>query len=257
MNDAGGRVWLALVLAGAAGSVDVVVFLTLVPVFASFMSGNSVQTGMALGQADWAEVWSHLLPVPLFVFGVLLGTVVVEVAQRRSAHHALAWVLGVELALLTGALVGAYVAPPAATGATAEWPAWLLTAPAIIAMGLQNTVLRRLGTLTVRTTFVTGLLTTLAEETAKYVTWRMDRWAEARDRPSTGPRGLAALAAVWGSYVLGAVGGTLAASRWGVTALAVPLSLVAGALLVDLVLSDTALKARRDARSRRQGQPPL
>jgi uncharacterized membrane protein YoaK (UPF0700 family) len=108
-----------------------------------------------------------------------------------------------------------------------------------LGLGLQTAVLRRIGGLTVHTTYVSGMLTQLS---VGAVTW----WFERRDGvvrsegEGDGPAAHAWLAlAVWGCFAAGALLGTLAHRAVDEWALAVPV-----AVLIALVPVSRSLTHR-------------
>jgi uncharacterized membrane protein YoaK (UPF0700 family) len=68
---------LAAVLALIAGYVDAYTFLNY-QVYGSFLSGNTTQTGLQVGQGKLGSATNNLLPIPLFVAGVFLGALFVH-----------------------------------------------------------------------------------------------------------------------------------------------------------------------------------
>jgi uncharacterized membrane protein YoaK (UPF0700 family) len=56
--------WAALLLAWAAAFSDAIGFLVLQQLGVSFMSGNSMAMGVALGRLEWASVPQRGLPIP-------------------------------------------------------------------------------------------------------------------------------------------------------------------------------------------------
>ena len=87
------KAWLALLLAGVAGAVDAVGYLLLLHLFTAHMSGNSVAMGLSIGQTQWQTALLRAIPIPLFVFGVALGTAVIEIAirQRIRSQRSFRW----------------------------------------------------------------------------------------------------------------------------------------------------------------------
>jgi uncharacterized membrane protein YoaK (UPF0700 family) len=92
---------------------------------------------------------------------------------------------------------------------------------AVAAMGLQTAALRSAAGIPVHTTFITGMVTSLAEEVVATV--RRDGTDAARRARVHG--GLV------GAYLLGAVAGSALESVWALWALTVPLA-VLGVLIV-------------------------
>ena len=54
-------------------------------VYASFMSGNTTSAGLHAGHAKLAASGHSLLPIPFFVLGIFMGTLLVQ----ASPHHEL------------------------------------------------------------------------------------------------------------------------------------------------------------------------
>ena len=121
----------AAVLALIAGYVDSYAFLNY-KVYASFMSGNTTQTGMQTGQQKFAEAGLDLLPIPLFVAGVFAGAFLVH----SSLRHRLSWLFGLVAALLAVAMAAVYPGP---------LPGWFGIMILSLAMGIMNTTVNRVG----------------------------------------------------------------------------------------------------------------
>jgi uncharacterized membrane protein YoaK (UPF0700 family) len=51
------------------------------------MTGNTTTGGLSAGQANLAAAGHSLLPIPFFLLGILLGTLVVRVDQRRALRR--------------------------------------------------------------------------------------------------------------------------------------------------------------------------
>lgn len=217
------QVAVAMALTAVAGFVDATGYLALFHVYTANMSGNSVAIGMDASRGDWRGAAWRALPVAAFFAGLVLASVMIELARVRGARRSVSLALGVEVACLLAFVRLAPtidLAQPARTGAVS-----LLVALAAIAMGAQNASLRDAGVLDVYTTHVTGTLTTLARDAARFFFERRVRLPH-----------LLLLASLWAVYVLGAAGGGLASMRGGgLRAMWIPIGIVAAILLLDLV----------------------
>jgi len=226
---------LTALLAWAAGFVDAVGFLALFHMFTAHMSGNSVWLGAAFGLGDWRLALHHLFPVPLFVVGVALGTTMVELARRWRVRAPFALPLLLEAALLAAFMsVGAQYVVDGAVQTRAVWTFYLLAALPALAMGLQNATLRRVAGQILHTTYVTGVLQSLADGAVHYVFWlheqrRAAGWRHALRASAAHPalRTAVAAAVLWLAYVAGAISGGFTKSQWELYALALPLAVLA------------------------------
>lgn len=91
------------------------------------------------------------------------------------------------------------------------------------AMGLQTATLTRIGPLTIHTTFVTGMLNKFAQSVSQWMFWLHDHWGESfsATRPAAFRNALF-MAAIWISYLVGSITGTVMDSKWSVAALYIP-----------------------------------
>jgi uncharacterized membrane protein YoaK (UPF0700 family) len=225
---------MAGVLAFAAGCVDASGYLTLFHLFTAHMSGNSAALGAYLGQGDWRAALHRAFPIPVFILGVALGAAIVETGVRRGYRSSFSLALACEAALLGAfALFGGRLFPPA-TAPPVAWEFYGLAALLPLAMGVQNATLRRVGGQRIRTTYVTGMLTDLAETAVEALYASRRPGAGGVPGESSWCR-VGLLAAIWGAFIAGAVAGGLAVLYWRQWALLLPLALLAGAIGVDLV----------------------
>jgi uncharacterized membrane protein YoaK (UPF0700 family) len=186
---------IGLVLTALAGWVDAIGYLRLGGFYPTFMSGNTTQLGIALGNASWISAALPALLVGLFVTGAFAGTIIADCGTRWRV---------VLCFFVETLLLGTAVLLSAAQSDVA-----LALAPLPIAMGLQNVTARKLNQSGIGITFVTGTLVRLGEALA----------AAARRRD-----GLAALipTLTWLAMAAGAVGGAAAHIVLGPLALAIP-----------------------------------
>ena len=98
-------------------------------------------------------------------------------------------------------------------------------------MGLQTAVLHRVGQLSLRTTFVTGMIATACRELVNYLFWIWDHRQEGLGllRRSTGQRSFINMAlsgGIWLWYLVGAVAGGYTLPAFGLGCLAAPICLL-------------------------------
>jgi uncharacterized membrane protein YoaK (UPF0700 family) len=214
------QAWQAALLAWVAGGVDAVGFLALSHLFTAQMSGNSVAAAAYTGQGHWRQALFRASPIPAFVCGAAIGTAVMETLKARSMRSPAAALLSLEAMLLVCLLL--WGRPHVPAGATIPQAALLA-----LAMGMQNAALRHVGPQSVRTTFVSGVLTDFAAQTVQGL------FKQGADRHSARAHARL-LAGLWVAYTLGAVVGGVAEGPWALRALALPVSGMAVLIAADL-----------------------
>jgi uncharacterized membrane protein YoaK (UPF0700 family) len=211
-----GSLVVAMALTAVAGFTDAHIFVNVVQVFVANMSGNLVLLGIAGGDADWAQVGIHLLAIALFIAGVATGTTFHD--RRRAAGRALRpdVILLAEAVLLIG-LIGAHSIQGSTEVLTVDgWDVPIVAAGAL-AMGLQAAVIGRVGSIAVSTTYESGSVARVAEESALAVR------ADGPDRRARHAAAVRVLAAVLVAYVVGAAAAAALGSSpaWLIVPLAV------------------------------------
>jgi len=138
-------------------------------------------------------------------------------------------------------------APLLRDGGIPEQPPWrfyALVALPSLAMGIQNATLRRVGSATVRTTYISGMLTNFAEQSVQYLFWLRDHWVDHRGRPGPLFRlsrqqpsffHLWLQGSIWLIFVVGAILGVWATLRWGLISLALPIACLGFISLCDSI----------------------
>lgn len=200
---------LAVVLAAVAGFVDVVGYLTLHHLFTAHMTGNTSKLGVALGHGNLNTALPLAVAPPLFVAGIAAGTMLHDRGYRRSILAAQAALITIYMAY--GSTVIRHGTVPGHT-ASGFYP---LAALAIVALGLQTAALTEIHGATVRTSYVSGVLTHLAQGIA-----RRGRAA------SGGPDRLRLLGAIWIAYVVGATGAAYTLRQLAIWCLAIPVAVL-------------------------------
>jgi uncharacterized membrane protein YoaK (UPF0700 family) len=202
----------ALALGGIGGYVDGVGFVTLFGLFTAHMSGNVARTGVELGESDASLALTRGIPVIVFV---AMSTVGFLVVRRRHARGAWAFrpLLVFEAVLLTAFMVIGTVWRDDHTLLPESGAFYVLATLVVGAMALQTVAVRSVSGVEVHTTFLTGMLSAVAQD---IVEWRADgdRSAAARLRLQGG------LVVV---YLAGAALGALLVDAWGLWCIALAL----------------------------------
>lgn len=238
----GGKVAVALSLTTVGGFVDAVGYIALFEVFTANMSGNSIHVGMYFAQQNWMNLLRPLCAIVSYVVGMALARTTVEIAGRAGFRRIAALTLSVEALLLA---LFAHATPAMHLGQIIDQQSpvyFTLVALLAFAMGLQTGTLTHIGALTVYTTFVTGTLTKMTESFTRVLFWAYDHIRQIGTshivRHALGQKDVqegAMLASTWTCYVLGAALGTVLKMKWELRALYVPVVVLAGFVLVDLL----------------------
>jgi uncharacterized membrane protein YoaK (UPF0700 family) len=203
----------AIVLAVVGGWVDAVGFLTLFGLFTAHVSGNTARFGVELGRGDVAAALTYGVPVFVFFAAVAVGAALCA-ARRDRGHASLAPLLLTEAALVATFMVIGTLLRDGGDLTPRSLVYYGLAVAAVAAMGLQTASLRETAGVPVHTTFMTGMVTSLAEELVRAVR---------RDQPSA-PHRARVHGALLGAYLAGAVGGSALESAWALWSLAVPVA---------------------------------
>ena len=145
---------LLVVLAAAAGCVDVMAVTRLGGPFASVVTGNVVQLGRGLATPNWRLAASASTAVASYAAGVAIGTVALR-GSLPGWRLRTCVVASFELFLLVGVLAGWLVTD----GSPSTGQALALLALAAGAMGVQSAVTLSTGVHDASTTYMTGTLT--------------------------------------------------------------------------------------------------
>jgi uncharacterized membrane protein YoaK (UPF0700 family) len=228
---------LVLLLAGAAGCLDAVGYLTL-GLFTANMTGNTILLGLSVGREAWADALHNVLALGAFVAGAAAGTVMTRRVRRISQG------LAAEALVLTAA-VAVWSLSGAPRGRVPEPAVYWLIALLSAAMGIQSAAVRRVGEQRIATTYVTGTLTTIATDIAREA---LERWSASRapagpepaprtpDSPGGGSasRAAALMSGLWGVYLLGALVGGFLEGHWSIWTVAAPIVVLLGVTASDL-----------------------
>ena len=198
--------YLAFV-AGFANASGLVLF----GAFTSHVTGNVARVSASVARADLKGAAQAGVLVAVFLLGAVTASLLVETSFFRRTSSAYGAALLVE-----GSLLSAFVVTDAGSFLS-------------FAMGMQNSLVTRLSGSVVRTTHLTGVITDLGIEIARWARWT---W-------SKGPSGLAAtpgrnpaarptptrsllLLTIALTFTAGGMLGAIAAPAWGARSIAIP-----------------------------------
>ncbi|HEV3450994.1 MAG TPA: DUF1275 family protein [Acidimicrobiia bacterium] len=204
---------LAFLLAGIAGFVDAVGFLTLFGLFTAHLSGNTARLGVELGRGDAAAALAYAVPIAVFIGAVFVGAATTAAARSRG-RTALAPLLAAEAVLVAVFMVLGTLLRDAGDLTPRSAAYYALAATIVTAMGLQTASLRHVCGIAVQTTFITGMVVSFAEELVAAV-----RGDDADASRRAGVHGL-----LLGAYLGGAVAGSALDTAWSLWALTVPVA---------------------------------
>lgn len=181
--------WLSLGLAFVGGYGDAAGFV-LARTFTGHVTGNLVLGAISVAAWDGRAVLGHLVAIVAFLTGILLSVLIARPLNAWTSWRLVTTVMAIEVVLI---VVACFVlAPPVAARMT-------FVVCVSLALGLQNGAFRRVGGISVHTTYLTGMITgVITTATEKYA-------AEAVSRPVTTPDPKTKLLpAIWIAFVVGA-----------------------------------------------------
>jgi uncharacterized membrane protein YoaK (UPF0700 family) len=182
--------WLFLGLAFVGGYGDAAGFV-LAKTFTGHVTGNLVLGAIAIAAHDWRAMLGHLSAFVTFLIGVPLSVLIARPFKAWPSAPFLSTVMGIEVTLIAAAsLVLASNVPHGVA---------IFVIFVSLALGMQNGAFRRVGGISVHTTYLTGMLTNLiSTEAEKYA-------SEDAPLPMRGPAPkMCLLCGIWAAFVLGA-----------------------------------------------------
>jgi uncharacterized membrane protein YoaK (UPF0700 family) len=222
---------IALLLTFAAGCVDIVGYMSFFQEFTAHMTGQTVHLAHDLVTARWSYAADAGAVVAAFLLGSIVGRGLIEVGARIGARSIASVTLAIEAGLILAAIMRG---DPRASGESMI-PSLVMLAGA---MGVQTATLTRVGSLTVHTTFVTGMLNKLAQllSQALFLTFDVRRGRVGAAVRARIVRRAGFIFGIWVFYLSGAAVGTALHHRWGLQSLILPVLVVLLALAVDQVV---------------------
>lgn len=224
---------IAQFLGFVAGFVDAVGFIVLMHMFTANMSGNTIVLGINLAKHNWAMVIHRGFPIPVFFLGGFLGSLAIEISARRGFRYVFSSLFFTEsifigLFLLFGSVY--FIETP--WPLNASWYIYALAALPSLAMGVQTAALHRVGSLSLRTTFITGMLMNVCKELSFLIL-----------KPLPGPERISRsihllrmliCGGVWLFYLLGAALSVFLLSIYGINVLVIPICVLFIIIVINL-----------------------
>ncbi len=213
------RLMTGLILTAVAGFVDALAFIELGGYFASFMSGNTTQLGLALNGPDGKAaqyLGGQTLLMPLALISLFFGGAFI--ASLISARE-VRWFSVRVMLMVIGLLISVIVLSK--LHVMGQLSVILLAAT----MGAQNAVFKPHGAARLGTTFVTGTIFNAANDLANGILGRVPRrrWLQH--------------IYVWLSLVFGAAFGALLYNSFGLWSLLLPI-IVLTTMLCSLLFKE-------------------
>lgn len=203
-----------LLLAGVGGAVDAVGFLLLFGIFTAHMSGNTTRLAVDLGTGVLGpDALARITALVAFTAGLVVGVIVAAIPEGRGSRA-----LGAEVVVLTAVMIVGEVARDGDALGHRSALFVVLVGLLALAMGVQNGFLRRVAGTGVHTTFISGMLTSMAEDIV----------AAMRDRTDPAARRRVGLhGGITVAYFAGGAVGAALALEWGFWALLLPIATLA------------------------------
>lgn len=216
---------LAAYLACVAGFVNSAGFV-LVGTFTSHVTGNVGRFANDLVYRDWVAASAAFTMIIAFFAGACFASLIVESRLFERTPTAYGVALSSEAALLAGFGF--------ATRARLGHAALVLDGEAVLlcaAMGVQNSLVSRLSGAVVRTTHLTGVVTDLGIETARWIVHWRRRWHGRKQRNPPVVAKIRLHLTIFVAFIVGAIAGCALALRWHVAVVWLPtLAVIASAV---------------------------
>src|SRR5271169_6638429 len=210
---------LSFGLAFVGGYGDAVGFV-LAKTFTGHVTGNLVLGAIAVTAHDWRATFGHLSAIVTFLIGVPLSVLIARPSKAWPSALFLPRVMGLEVILILAASL--VRASDVAHGVA------IFVIFVSLALGLQNGAFRRVGGISVHTTYLTGMITSLiSTEAEQYTSEEVPHDVRAHD-----PK-IELLCVIWIAFVVGAGTGAALVLHFGALGM-----LGAALLLIPLALRE-------------------
>ena len=211
--------WLSLGLAFVGGYGDAASFV-LAKTFTGHVTGNLVLAAIAVAAHDWRATLGPLSAIVTFLIGIFLSLLLVRPLKAWSSWPLLPTIMGIEVILIVTASF--------ALSSGLAYRVGIFVILLSLALGIQNGAFRRIGGISVHTTYLTGMITSLiSTEAEKYASGVLPVSSRAPD-----PK-IELLCGIWIAFVVGAGTGAAMVLHFGAVGM-----LGAALLLVPMALRE-------------------
>jgi uncharacterized membrane protein YoaK (UPF0700 family) len=216
-SEDGGAFRISIGLAFVGGYADSSSYL-LAQTFTGHLTGNCVLAAVSVASKDWQLTLDRLLAVIVFLSGILVSMILNRFAPVWRRPSSLSIAIFIELLLVLGAFIFLN------SKATHQ----LFIVCMCLALGIQNGALHKTKGISVHSTYMTGMVTTLLQKGFDYFAPEV----RPKEDSSRDPARLAiqVLAAMWMSFIFGAVTGAVIVSSFhsiGLFGIVLPLFVLA------------------------------
>jgi uncharacterized membrane protein YoaK (UPF0700 family) len=216
-SEDGGAFRISIGLAFVGGYADASSYL-LAQTFTGHLTGNCVLAAVSVASKDWQLTLDRLLAVIVFLSGILVSMILNRFAPVWRRPSSLSIAIFIELLLVLGAFIFLN------SKATHQ----LFIVCMCLALGIQNGALHKTKGISVHSTYMTGMVTTLLQKGFDYFAPEV----RPKEDSSRDPARLAiqVLAAMWMSFIFGAVTGAVIVSSFhsiGLFGIVLPLFVLA------------------------------
>jgi uncharacterized membrane protein YoaK (UPF0700 family) len=206
---------VSLGLAFVGGYGDAASFV-LAKTFTGHVTGNLVLTAIAVAAHDWRAALGHLSAIVTFLMGIFISVLI----ARPLKEWLLPTIMGIEVILIVAASLS--LSSHMAHGVE------IFVIFVSLALGLQNGGFRRVGGISVHTTYLTGMITSLlSTEAEQYASEVVPPVVRTHD-----PK-ISLLCGIWIAFVVGAGTGAAMVLHFGAVGM-----LGAALVLVPLALRE-------------------
>jgi uncharacterized membrane protein YoaK (UPF0700 family) len=225
----------SLLLSGVAGYVDTAGYLSLFGLFTAHVTGNFVTVGAAVARRAPEGTIAKLAVIPVFMVAVAATSLLARALRRRHVDP-----LGPLLALMTLALglfwaLGVLLTPQAI--APDAWAVVAIGGAGVMALGIQNALMREAFITMSPTTVMTGNLTQVTMDLVHVALPPNESDPEiATNSHEAGRMRLAKFGLPLLGFVAGAAAGAWLTGAYGLRSLAAP-TLIVGALALWTLLT--------------------
>jgi uncharacterized membrane protein YoaK (UPF0700 family) len=193
--------WLSYGLAFVGGYGDAASFV-LARTFTGHVTGNLVLAAIAIAAHEWWAALGHLSAIVSFLTGIFVSVLIVRPLKASLSGLFLPTIMGIEVILI--------VAASLALSSHLAHRIEIFVICVSLALGLQNGAFRRVGGISVHTTYLTGMITSLVStEAEQYASEVVPRIVRTHD-PKMG-----LLCGIWVAFVLGAGTGAAMVFHFG------------------------------------------